>query len=66
MFDHLEKYFKALKYNALDRGYFPNPTKSILIMHLQNLEAREIFVRRHGFNLGDYIGDDKSKGDRLK
>ena len=37
-FNHLEKYFKALKRNILARGYFPHPTKIILVMHPQNLK----------------------------
>ena len=41
--DHLEKCFKALKRNGWAQGYFPNPTKSILVMHPQNLKAGDIF-----------------------
>ena len=38
IFDHLEKYFNSLKRNFLARGYYPNPTKIIMIVHLNNLE----------------------------
>ena len=43
MFDHLEKYFKALKNNVPARGYFPEPTKRILVAHPQNLKTGEGF-----------------------
>ena len=33
MFDHLKKYFKTLNRNGLERGYFPDPTKSILVVY---------------------------------
>ena len=33
MFDHLENYFKTLNYNGLERGYLPDTTKSILVVH---------------------------------
>ena len=70
MFNHLEIYFKALKHNVPAQGYCPDPTKSILVMHQQNLKAGELFGQRNGFKvctgaryLGGYIGDDTSKGD---
>ena len=50
-FDNLEQYFKALKCNGLAWGYYPNPTKRILAVHPQNLEAGELFGRRHGFKV---------------
>ena len=33
MFDHLKNYFKALRRNGSERGYLPDPTKSILVVH---------------------------------
>ena len=45
MFDHLEIYFKALKRNGPSRGYYPKPTKSILIVRLQNPKAGDLFCR---------------------
>ena len=33
MFDNLERYFNSLKHTGPDRGYYPNPTKSILTVH---------------------------------
>ena len=43
-FDHLENYFKSLKHNGPARGYFPDPTKIILVVHPQNLETDRNFV----------------------
>ena len=72
-FDHLENFFKSLKRNGPALRYLPNPTKSILVMHPQNLKAGDEFGRRHGFKvrtggnyLGSYIGDDKTKGYWIK
>ena len=59
MFDHLEKYFKALRRNGSEQGYFPDPTKSILAVHPQNLESGEEFRQCHRFKVctgARYIG----------
>ena len=73
MFDNLVRYFNLLKCSGPTWGYYHNPTKSILILHLKNLEAEELFGVHHGFavctgahSLGKYIRDDKSKGGWLK
>ena len=73
MFNHLENYFKALKCNGLERGYYPDPTKSILVVHPQNPESGEEFMQRHCFRvctsaccIWGYIGYEKTKGDWLK
>ena len=73
MFDHLENYFKALNCISPERGYLPDPTKSILVVHPQNPELGEELRRHHRFKvctgahyLGGYIGDEKTKGDCLK
>ena len=57
----------------LGRGYYPELSKSVLIEHPENLEARKDFGARHGFKicvgahcLGGYIGDDESKSDWLR
>ena len=31
--DNLERYFNSLKRNGPDRGYYPDPTKIILVVH---------------------------------
>ena len=64
MFDNLEQYFDLLKRNVPAWGYHPKPIKSILTVNPNNLEARYLFGRCHGFkvcmganDLGGYIGD---------
>ena len=60
MCDHLEIYFKSLKRNGPSRGYYPKPTKSILVVHLQNLKAGELFCRCRGLKVCKgalYLGD---------
>ena len=54
-------------------GYHPEPTKSVLIVRPENLEAEKVFRRRQGFRvctgaryLGSHIGDDESKRDWLR
>ena len=54
-------------------GYYPEPSKSVLIVHLNNLSSGRGFGLRHGFKicmvaryLGGFIGDDESKCDCLK
>ena len=73
MFDKLERYFNWLKHNVPDQGYYPDPTKIILVVHPQNLKAGELFVQFNLFKvcidaryLGGYIVYDISKGDSLK
>ena len=60
-------------FHSLERGYYPKPSKIVLIVHPDNLEARKLFGARHGFKvcmgehyLGGYIGDDESKQDCMK
>ena len=36
-FDNMELYFNSLKHNGMERGYYPNPTKIILIVHTENI-----------------------------
>ena len=66
----LETYFYSLTRQGPGRGYHPEPSKSVLIVRLENVEAGKLFGRRHGFKvctgahyLGGYIGDDESKRD---
>ena len=72
-FDKLEQHFNSLKHHGPDRGYYPKPTKIILIVHIKNIEAGELFGRCHGFKvcvgasyLRSYIRDEKPKGDLIK
>ena len=54
-------------------GYHPEPTKSVLIVRPENIEAEKVFGQRHRFRvctgtryLGGYIGDDESKRNWLR
>ena len=66
MFKRLETYFDSLTRHGLGRGYHPKPTKSVLIVRPDNIEAGKVFRARRGFRvctgaryLGGYIGDDE-------
>ena len=55
------------------REYYPEPSKSVLIVHPDNLEARELCCLHHGFKvcpgaryLDGYTGDEKSKHKWMK
>ena len=70
MFLIIETYFNSLTRQGVGHGYFSEPSKSILIMHLDNLEARKVFSACHGLRvcmgvryIGGYIRDDKSESD---
>ena len=72
-FDNVKLYFNSLKRIVPARGYYPDPTKIILIVHPENPKARKLFFVRCGFKvctgaryLGGYIRDDKSKRSWLK
>ena len=69
----IETYFDSLTRQVPGRGYYPKPSKSILVVHPDHLEARKEFGSRHGFKLctgahyfGGCIGDDKSKSDWMR
>ena len=73
MFARLETYFDLLTLQCLGRGYHPEPTKSVLIVHSENLAAGNYFGRRYGFRvcmgaryLGGYIGNNESKRNLLR
>ena len=64
----LETYFDSLTRQGPGRGYHPQPTKSVLIVLPDNIEAGKVFGERHRFRvfmgaryLGGCIGDDESK-----
>ena len=63
-------YFNLLKWLGPGRGYYLKPSKIVLIVHLDNIEAVKLFVLSHRFKvctvthyLGDFIGYDKAKRD---
>ena len=73
MFARLETYFDSLTRQGLGRGYHPEPTKSVLIVRPDNIEAGKLIGARHVFRactgahyLGGYIGDNKSKHNWLR
>ena len=72
-FASIEIYFDSLTRQGPGLGYYPKPDKSVLIVHLENLEDRKDFGAHHGFKvctgacyLGGYIWDDESKIDWMR
>ena len=73
MSDKFEICFNLLNRKGLDWRYYVTPTKSIMIVHKNNIKARGLFRMSLGFRvcagacyLGSYIKDNESKGDWLK
>ena len=63
-FARLKTYFDLLTRQGPGQGYHPEPSKSVLIVLRENIEARKVSIQRHGFKvctgahyLGGYIGD---------
>jgi len=53
-YDAIEKFFKDLERIGPDFDYFPEPSKSILIVSSQNLQSGRLFFneqRREGFQI---------------
>ena len=72
-FARIDTYFHSLTQQGLGRVCYPKPSKSVLIVHPDNLKARKWFSTHHGFKmctgasyLGDYIEEDDSKRDWLR
>ena len=51
MYDNLEQYFNSRNFNGPDQGYYPDPTKSILIVYPKNIRLGELFGVSHGFRV---------------
>ena len=73
MFARLETYLYSLTRQGPGRGYYPEPSKSVLIIRPENLDTGKVFGACHGFKVytgaryvGGYIGDDESKYDWLR
>ena len=73
MFTIIESYFNLLTRQGPGHGYHPKTSKSVLIMHPENIKAVKTFGERHGFKictgaryLGGYIGDNNSNIDWLR
>ena len=72
-FVRIETYFDLLTSEGQGLGYHHKPSKSVLIVCPENLEAGKVFGARHGFKvcrgahyLGGNIRDDESKHDWLR
>ena len=50
-FVRLETYFDFLTCQGPGQGYHPEPTKSVLIVRPENIEAVKVFGARHGFRV---------------
>ena len=68
MFGNIEDYLNYLTQVGLERKYYPDPSKSILIIHPDNFKAGILFVTRNSFKvckgaryLGGFIGDDSKR-----
>ena len=66
MFVIIDTYFNSITRQGLGHGYYPEPSKSVLIVHPENLKASRVFGERNGFKvctvvhyLRGYIGDEK-------
>ena len=42
-FSRTETYFNLLTCQGLGRGYYPKPSKRVLIVHLENIKAGKVF-----------------------
>ena len=69
----LKIYFDSITRQGPGRGYHPEPSKSVLIICLENIQYRKVFGARHGFKvcmgacyLGGYIRDNESKHNFLR
>ena len=72
-FENIGLYFNSLKHFGLGRGYYPEPTKTVLILHLDKPAAGKEFGLHNGFRvftsalyLGGFIGYDESKCEWIK
>ena len=72
-FARVRSYLNLLKQYDPGQGYYPKPSKSILIMHMYNIKSKKLSVLHNWFKvcmgvcyIGRYIGDDESKCDWLK
>ena len=73
MFNNIGLYFNSLKIFSLGRGYYPKSSKTVLIVHPDNITAGKYFVLCHrskGFHRlvlsGRFIGVAKSKREWIK
>ena len=50
-FANVESYFNSLELFDPGRGYYPKPSKSVFIVHPENIEAVKRFFLCHGFKM---------------
>ena len=67
VFARIKAYFHSLEQHGPGRGYYIEPSKSVLSVHPKNIKARKLFGLRHRFKvcmgtryLGRYIRDKES------
>ena len=73
-FSEIRRLFKILKEIGPDHGYFPEPSKSILVVRQHNLEAAKVAYPDFGFKvtivgsryLGGFVGKDNALRDWLR
>ena len=72
-FSNVDLYFNFLKRFVPGCGHYPEPPKSVMIVHRDNLDARKRFGLRHEFKLytgayylGGFIWGNEFKRDWLK
>ena len=51
MFARLETYLYLLTRQVMRQGYHPNPTKSLIIVRLDNIKSGKVFGARHVFRV---------------
>ena len=51
MFSIIETYFNSLTHPGSGHGYYIEPPKSVLIVHMENLDPRKVFEACHGFKV---------------
>ena len=50
-FARIETYSNSLTRQGTGCGYYPEPSKSVLVMHTENPETRKVFGARHLFKV---------------
>ena len=72
-FMRIDTYFNSITHQGTGRGYYPETSKSVLIVHMENIKSEKVFDQRHGFkmctgarDIEGYIEDEKSKHYWLK
>ena len=51
MFAIIERCFDSITFHGPVHGYYTKPSNIVLIVHLENLDARKEFESHHGFKV---------------